>query len=314
MGGDRPAPVPAIAAIYVARILIRPSNGAQRRRFRVFLWAAMPIALLFPFLVATLTPAVAYVAAAFDQQRDSVAYHIETHYPEIQSQWEQSMAIDPYEEVVPYAPDGLTRGYTDPMRTLPNGRPFDIDSTTFFQLSSWDRFVMEGMNFLPGFLASVDWGWPITVASLVTALITVYLVRPVSLFRDLKKIGLWYVAGAAGILLVLLVPCFVTRQISTWLARGDFERASVAAHLLYACYPPMQGDTDFMLQMDECDRHTNRSTPGVHPFAQGVECWRANELDLARDHFEQAVAQSKHNYLFRGYLSATLMRIGGAAV
>ncbi len=302
--------VPAIAAIVVARMLLFASNSVQRRRFRMFLWAMMPIALLFPFIVATLSPAVAYIAAAFDQQRESVAYHIETHYPEIQSQWKESIAIDPYEEVQSYAPDGLTRGYIDPMKTLLNGRPFSIDSTAFFQLSSWDRLVMEGLNYLPGFLASVGWGWPITVAALVTALLAVYLIRPESLFRDLMRIWPWYFAGVAGILLVLFGPCFVTRQISVWLAQAKYQKASVAAHLLYACYPPMQGDAAFILQLAESDMHTNRSTPGVLQFAQGVECWRADRLDLARDYFEQAVARSEHNYLFRGYLSATLMRIG----
>ncbi|HVT29585.1 MAG TPA: hypothetical protein VHE81_16330, partial [Lacipirellulaceae bacterium] len=47
--------LPLIAAVYVVRMLVLPSNGAQRRRFRMFLWAAMPIAFLFPFIVATLS-------------------------------------------------------------------------------------------------------------------------------------------------------------------------------------------------------------------------------------------------------------------
>jgi hypothetical protein len=302
--------LPMIAAVIVVLMLFGKNNLRRRQRYQMFLWAVLPIVLLFPFLVATCSPAVAYVAAAFDQQRENVAYHIETHYPEIQSQWKQSIAIDPYEEVESYAPDGLTRGYTDPMQSLPNGRPFNIDSADFFQLSSWDRLVMEGMNFLPGFLASVGWGWPITVVALVTTLIAIYLLRPAAFFRDLRKISPWYFGGIIGLLLVLIGPCIVTRQISTWLARGEYERASTAAHLLNACYPPMQGDTPFMLQLAESDMHTGRSTPGVQHFAQGVECWRTNRLDLARNYFEQAVAQSPNNFLFRGYLSATLVRIG----
>jgi tetratricopeptide (TPR) repeat protein len=302
--------LPAIAAVIVALLLFGKTNVRRRRRACMVLWAMLPVVLLFPFLVATFSPAVAYVAAAFDQQRENVAYHIETHYPEIQSQWKQSIAIDPYEEVESYAPDGLTRGYIDSMQALPNGRTFNIDSSDFFQLSSWDRLAMEGMNFLPGFLASVGWGWPITIVALVTTLVTVYLVRPDAFFHDLRRIWPWYLAGTVVVLFVLLGPCIVTREISTWLARGEFERASVAAHLLNACYPPMQGDTPFMLQLAESDLHTGRSTPGVQQFAQGVECWRSNRLDLARSYFQQALEHSPNNFLFRGYLSATLVRIG----
>jgi tetratricopeptide (TPR) repeat protein len=302
--------IPAIGALIVALNLFGRSSARRRRLSCMLLWTALPIVLLFPFLVATFSPAVAYVAAAFDQQRENTAYHIETHYPETQSQWGQSIPIDPYGEIATYAPDGLTRGYVDPMQSLPNGRPFNVDSADFFQLSSWDRLVMEGMNFLPGFLASVHWGWPITVIAVITALITMYLVRPDAFFRDVRRILPWYVAGAFVVIVVLIGPCFVTRQISIWLARGEYERASWAAHLLSACYPPMEGDTPFMLQIAESDVHTGRTTVGVQPFAQGFECWRSNRLDLARTYFEQAVESSPHNYLFRGYLAATLVRIG----
>ena len=68
------------------------------------------------------------------------------------------------------------------MQSLPNGRPFNVDSSDFFQLSSWDRSGDGGMNFLPGFLASVGWGWPITVVALITTLIAVYLMRPDSFY------------------------------------------------------------------------------------------------------------------------------------
>jgi tetratricopeptide (TPR) repeat protein len=302
--------IPVIGVVIVAANLFGKKNARRRQLSCMFLWAVLPVVLLFPFLIATFSPAVAYVAAAFDQQRENVAYHIETHYPEIQSQWKQSIAIDPYDEVATYAPDGLTRGYVDPMQSLPNGRPFNVDSTDFFQLSSWDRLVMEGMNFLPGILASVHWGWPITVIAVIVTLIAMYLVRPEAFFRDLRRIGPWYVAGVFAVLLVLIGPCLVTRQISIWLARGEYQRASWATHLLSACYPPMEGDTPFMLQMAEGDRHTGRTTPGVQQFAQGVECWRSSRLDLARNYFEQAVKGSPNNYLFRGYLSATLVRIG----
>ena len=302
--------VPILAALALAAMLLVRCSATWRRRLRLVLWAVLPFALLFPFLVSTLSPAVAYVAAAFDQQRESTSYHIETHYPEIQSQWKHSIAIDPFEEVESYAPDGLTRGYIDPMQSMPNGRPFSVDSSTFFQLSSWDRLVMEGMNFLPGFLASVAWGWPITLIGLVVALIACYISRPGALYSDFANIWPWYLAGVVGVFLILFVPCFVTRQISTWIARGQYDRAATAAHALSACYPPMEGDTPFMLQLAEIDEHTNRSTAGVQQFAQGVECYRASRLDLARNYFEQAVAKADHNFLFRGYLAATLMRIG----
>src|SRR6186713_957144 len=65
--------VPIAAGIIIVRILHRKSADF---RARTLLWLGLYIALLFPFLVATLSPTVNYVAAAFDLQRDSVAYHI----------------------------------------------------------------------------------------------------------------------------------------------------------------------------------------------------------------------------------------------
>jgi tetratricopeptide (TPR) repeat protein len=302
--------IPAVAAIVVARMLFSADRNGRLEHSRKFLWACLFVILLFPCLVATFSPAVAYVASAFDQQRESVAYHIETHYPESQSQWKQSISIDPFEEVRPYTPDGLTIGYIDTLLALPNGRPFGIDNTGFFQIASWDRMLMEGLNYLPGFLASAGWGWPVAIAALVTALAAVYIARPAAFFWDLSKIWPWCLGGIAAVVLLILGPCFVTRQISIWQARGEHDRAATAAHLLYACYPPMQGDTSFMIQMAESDAVTNQSTPGVLQFARGVECWRADRLDMARNYFEQALAISEDNYLIRSYLSATLLRMG----
>lgn len=301
--------IPVIGAVVIGCSFA--SSALMERQFvRLLFWAALSLCLLFPLLVATLCPAIAYLAAAFDQQRESVAYHIETHYPEIHVEWKQSIDIDPFAEVRPYAFDGLTRGYIDPLMTLPNAHPFVIDNAEFFQLSSWDRFIMEGLNYLPGFLAAAGWGWPVTVIGLIVCLIAVYLSTPAKVTVDLRAFRPCIVAGVIAVLLVIVGPCLVTRQISSWQAKGQHEIAAKAARVLYTIYPPIRGDTAFMLQLAECNLATGRKTPGLMSFAKGIECWRADQLDRSRSFFENALADSPHSYLIRGYLSANLLRLG----
>jgi tetratricopeptide (TPR) repeat protein len=113
----------------------------------------------------------------------------------------------------------------------------------------------------------------------------------------------------AAVVLVIVLPSFVMRQISTWQTRGQHGLALAAGRALYACYPPIRGDVFFMLQLAQSEAATHRDDPSRLAFAKGVEFWRENRLDLARRHFEQSLEQDDH-FLTRGYLSATLLRQG----
>jgi hypothetical protein len=299
--------VPALAAVIVVLILAR---GRSSFRARAILWTGLFASFLFPFLVATFSPAVAYVAAAFDLQRDGIAYHIETHFPEIQAQWKQSMRLDPFEEVQPFVWEGLARSYVDPLQTLPTTRPFAIDGGGFFQASSWDRFVLEGLNYLPGFLACAGWGWPITIGALVVALLAVYLTRDSELYSDCSHLWPWFLAGNVLVALIIFVPSFVDRQIAAWQARGEHSKAAAAARCLLSGYSPMQGDTMFLMQKARCDVRMGLSSTAIVNFAKGVDCWKADQLDSARVYFETSLKQENGRFLTRGYLAATLLRLG----
>ena len=51
--------IPAVSAVILGLNLFGKTNARRRRFSCMFLWAVLPIVLLFPFLVATFSPAVA---------------------------------------------------------------------------------------------------------------------------------------------------------------------------------------------------------------------------------------------------------------
>lgn len=298
--------IPVVAGIAVGLMLI-----ASRRtpRTRTVLWASLAACLLFPFLVTFFSPAVAFAASAFDVQRDGVAYHIETHFPDVQAQWKQSIHLDPFQEIGPYMSEGLAIGQIDTLQTLPPGRRFNIDSSEFFQLPSWDRVVDEGMNYSPGFLACAGWGWPVSIAAIVIALIAVYLAAPKTLYVDGRRLGPWLAGGALVVALLVVLPTAAMRQMQVWQARGQHERVSAAAHFLYACYPPLRADANFVTQMAESDAILGRADRAQLEFAKGVEHWRVRQIDLARVHFEASL-RLNDNFLTRAFLSSIYLRQG----
>src|SRR5690606_16662233 len=103
-----------------------------------------------------------------------------------------------YRAAAPYLADGLSGNNLDPLYTIPAPRPFSIDGSAFFQASSWDRVVVEGMNYSPGFLGCAGWGWPITVAAVIAAMFAIYLEAPSGLYADWRRI--WPpLLGCAGV-------------------------------------------------------------------------------------------------------------------
>jgi tetratricopeptide (TPR) repeat protein len=298
--------LPVVAAVGVLHVLC---TGRRERGVRYVLWASLTACVLFPFLVTFASPAVTYMATAFDVQRDSVAYHVETHFPDVQAQWKQSIRLDPYTEIAPYLAEGFTLGGLDPLQTLPPGRPFNADSSAFFQAPSWDRVVVEGMSYSPGFLGCAGWGWPISAGAIIVALLAVYLVVPEGLYNDAQRLWPWLAGSLGVVVLLIFLPTVVMRQMQVWQARGQNARASRAAHLLYACYPPVRGDAQFVTQMAEIDAELGQVDPAQLAFAKGIEHQRTGQLDLARVQFEKSL-ELDDNYLTRGLLSSIYLRLG----
>lgn len=298
--------IPVVAAVAVWQAL---RAGRASLRLRTVLWTLLSACLLFPFVVAMLSPAASFIATAFDLQRDSVVFHIETNFSDVQSQWKKSIELDRYRKMEPYRAEGLALGGRDLLHTLPPGRPFNVDSGAFFQAPSWDRIVVEGLNYSPGFLGCAGWGWPITIGALCMALLAVYLMAPTELSADGRRLGPWFAGGVALVGALVFLPTVVIRQMQVWQTRGQHERAALAGHLLYACLPSVRGDAAFLTHMVESDARLNQADPAQLDFVKGVEHWRNSQLDLARIHFERSLARKDH-YLTRGFLSAIYLRLG----
>jgi tetratricopeptide (TPR) repeat protein len=298
--------IPVAAAIAVWRTL---RAGVANRRSRTVLWASLGACLLFPFAVTVLSPPVTFISTALDLQRDSVSIHIETNFSDVQSQWKKSIELDRYGELEPYVAEGLALGGRDLLNTLPSGRSFNVDNSQFFQPPSWDRFIVEGLYYAPGFLGAAGWGWPITVFALCAALLAVYLVAPAELYADARRLGPWFAGGVALVAMLVFLPTVVIRQMQIWQTRGQHERAVMAGDWLYACYPPVRGDVVFLTHLIESKAKLGQADPAQLDFAKGVEHWRNSQLDVARIHLEQALKRDD-NFLTRGFLSAVYLRLG----
>ena len=205
--------IPLLTAAVVAHMLW---TGAQSSRRRLWIWTGLFASILFPFFVATFSPTVSFVASAFDLQREEVANHIETHFPNVQAQWKRSIHLNTREERKRHSPERTSTRQPFPWNTLPYVRPLVVDGEDFFQVTSWDWFVLEGLNYIPAFMDSAGKSWPITIAALVIALLATYLANPEALFADGHRMRPWLVSGLVVVLAMMLVPSLLARQVCTW--------------------------------------------------------------------------------------------------
>ncbi|MBD2309414.1 hypothetical protein H6G17_28590 [Chroococcidiopsis sp. FACHB-1243] len=265
------------------------------RTTRMLFWSGLVVVLLFPYFITTWSPTVAFLSAAYYKQGVEATHHVQRNFPKIQSQWKQN----------------ITLSQPDPIKSIAS---FSIKDSRFFQMSSWDRIWVEGFGYSNNFFAYIGRGWSYAVAGLVISLMACYLGLAEQSFNalttDLAKFLPWAGVAIALLTLSMLLPNFIDRHLDTLYAHGQYRPVITISKILKTCYPPLQGDTEFLRREAEAGFYANRSEPDAIKFVKGLESYRRKDFIRAEDYFQNALAMQPQNFLVREYLATTLLNQG----
>jgi len=268
---------------------------SRSRTARMLFWSGLVAVLLFPYFITTWSPTVAFLSAAYYKQGVEVTQHVQRNFPKVQSQWKQN----------------VTLSQPDPLRSIAY---FSIKDIRFFQMPSWDRILVEGFGYSNNFFAYLGRGWSFTVAGVVIGLIAFYLGLAnrgfSALITDMGKFLPWAGVAIALLVLSMLLPNFIDRQLDTLYAQGQYRPVVTISKILKTCYPPLQGDTEFLQRMAEAGFYADRPVPSAIEFVEGLESYRRKDFIHAEDHFQNALAMQPQNFLVREYLTTTLLNQG----
>ncbi|AFY85914.1 tetratricopeptide repeat protein [Chroococcidiopsis thermalis] len=268
---------------------------SRSRAARMLFWSGLVAVLLFPYFITTWSPTVAFLSAAYYKQGVEATHHVQRNFPKIQSQWKQN----------------ITLSQPDPLKSIAS---FSIKDSRFFQMSSWDLIWVEGFGYSNNFFAYIGRGWSATVAGLVIGLMACYLGLAErgfnALITDIAKFLPW--AGVAIALLVvsMLLPNFIDRHIDTLYAQGQYRPVVTLSKILKTCYPPLQGDTEFLRREAEAGFYANQLDSDAIAFVKGLESYRRKDFIRAEEYFQNALATQPQNFLVREYLTTSILNQG----
>ena len=262
---------------------------------RVFLWVVLMLVLLFPYAVTTWSPTITFLATSYSDQNSRVSAHIGQNFSEVQTQWKQNIRLN---------------------RSKPTGTIFDltIEDSRFFQVSSWDRIWLDGFGYKNSFFAFIGSGWGFTITGLIICLVGAYMNCQNnglnSLLRDLNRF-----LPILGALLSIIV-CFLiwvnlaNYNLAEQFAKGEYiEVVSSSRHLAFL-YPPLRGDTFFMERLAKASLYRNEPDQPLVNFTKGLEHYRLDDFNKARDYFQKSLDAEPKNFLVRDYLASTLLNQG----
>jgi tetratricopeptide (TPR) repeat protein len=271
--------------------------GIQRisRPVRLVIWGSFVFALLFPYFITVWSPTAAFIASSYYTQGTRVRVNIESNFPEIQSQWKQN----------------ITLADTSPLNSISD---FLIRDSRFFQMSSWDQVLVEGLGYTNSFFWFIGRGWVYTVIGLVFALFGVYLYpdkkRLDALISDLGKLLPWLGMFAVTLIFSLIAPIVADHNLDALFTKGDYQQVLSSSERLASVYPPFSGDKEFLKRWGEASYYANQPNPTLVAFTQGLEQYFARDFAKAETYFRQALASSPQQFLVRGFLATTLIKQG----
>lgn len=261
---------------------------------RFLFWGGLIAALLFPYVVITWFPTIAFITTSYYDQGIRITVHLQNNFPEVQTQWKQNILLDR-------------------PRLIPSVLPFTIEDSRFFQLSSWD-LLFEGFGYSNVFWECIGRGWGMTVIGNVIALLAIYLGLATekynALLKDLKKI-----VPGVGLLISLLVgslliPNIINYQLDTMFAQGKYYQVVNISQTLEKFYPPLGGDTNFLQRQAEAGFYSDQPKTDLIYFAKGLEHYQQYNFATAENYFRQSLALNPQKFLVRGYLATSILNQG----
>jgi len=268
---------------------------SPRRAPRLTFWSGLIAVLLFPYFITTWSPTVTFLAAAYYDQGQRVSQHVEITFPQVQAQWKQNISLE----------------QSNPITSVSN---FSIKDSRFFQTSSWDQILVEGLGYNNSFFGFIGRGWLLTVVGFVVSLIALYLgVEDEKFNLFLMDMGKFLpgVGLVIGILVFsLIVPNIINYQLDTTFAKGQYHSVLASSRTLASWYPPLSGDVAFLKRMAAAGFYANEPAPSLIYFAQGLERYTRGDFLKAKDYFQRSLDIQPRGFLLRGYLAAAILNQG----
>ncbi len=260
---------------------------------RFLLWQGLIALLLMPYLLTTWVPNLDAITVHLDEQNQQIVRHVEHNFPVVQAQWKRNIGL-------------LAE------RTAPTGIGLKIADARFFQLSTWDYWLLEGLGYRNSCLAFLGKGWITGLVGLTAALIGRYAAVP---GRDALQADIgWLLPQAATVLgaifIVILTVNLLEARLDSWLLQGRYDRIAVVSQGLEQWYPPLTNDEQFQNRLAQARHYGGQSEQGDTSLAQGIEQFRRGEYDAAVSLCQQALAQQPGSFLARKYLAAALLNRG----
>lgn len=256
---------------------------------RLSYWGGLLVTLLFPFVITTWAPAVTFLATAYHEQNMEVVRHVEKKFPEVQSQWKQNISFD----------------QTNPVTSI---FAFDIADRSFFQVSNWERVVLDGFGYRNAIFDFVGKGWGMTVAGLTLSLMGIYMQNrhhALDLFHQDMRSFLPTTAIFLGVIVVYLVGINIANhQLATEMGRGHYQTVVQRSRQLSQLYPPLRGDETFLKRWALAAVQNGTPDRALSRFSQGCDRYRAHDFFNAKVHFEAALNDNPTLFLARGYLAS----------
>jgi len=268
---------------------------SPRRAPRLTFWSGLIAVLLFPYFITTWSPTVTFLAAAYYDQGQRVSQHVEIIFPQVQAQWKQNISLE----------------QSSPLASISN---FSIKDSRFFQMSSWDKILVEGLGYRNNFFGFIGRGWAFTIVGFVIGLLALYLGLEDKKFnnflRDMDKFLPW-VGLLLGILVISLIwPNIINRQLDVMLAKGEYYQVVAASKTLASWYPPLGSDVAFLQRLASAGFYGNKPDPSLLYFAKGLERYRNGDFLKAEDYFQRSLDIQSDRFLVRGYLATAVLNQG----
>ena len=274
----------AVAAGAIALLL------DTQRLSRFFVWQALGIILLTPYLLATWVSGLDAVTTNLYAQNQQITRHVEHNLPTVQAQWKRN---------IPLLPD----------RTTPLTLGLTIPDSRFFQASSWDYFLLEGLGYRNSVLGFIGKGWILSLVLLVWLLIGLYVRLPNTseIWWDLRWLVPYWGSLLTLISLSILAVNVLNVQLDTWLVSGNYPKVITTSQRVATWYPNFQCDETFQTRLAHAEFHQGHPHSARIALATGIERYQRGEYGRAIEYLRQALEQDPHACLARIYLAIALL-------
>ncbi len=288
---------------------------------RLIFWIGLIATLNFPYFIVTFSPSVAFLASSYYEQGEYISHHINNNFSEVQAQWKQEIFLDK-----PEAP--------------PSTLVMSIPDSRFFQMSSWDKVLLEGFGYKNSFFIFIGKGWSFTVFGLVISLIGLYLgveTLPVTslqsvetpngglvLLKMAKVRSTWFnpflqdmsrlLPGTFLFLAIILFSIIginiLNYNIDVQFAKGEYHQVVTTSKTLVKWYPALQGNLSFLERLAKAEFYTETDDLALINFVKGLENYRNGDFISAETYWRKSVELEPERFLFRGYLVVAMLNQG----